>query len=189
MGPRGLETSEVSNKLDQGRATADLPNPWDLQCIYRTRGETSLLGTHCGDVPHLLAFKALDGAPIAPELPSYNRFRLVKARREAARLLRRLLPIASSYAALSALPSIWALHSEKLPRIPLRGTLSRRRPRRPTASILHALVSAPGAKRPEVQMRPQRQMQNLSAPRSSTELRAPKTAGIRVNRDAPAASP
>ena len=32
-------------------------------------------------------------------------------------------------------------------------------------------------------------MQNLSAPRSSTELRAPKTAGIRGDRDAPAASP
>jgi hypothetical protein len=60
MGPRGLETSEVStflqstvpetsevsNTLDQGRATADLPNHWDLQCIYRTRGETSLIGTH-----------------------------------------------------------------------------------------------------------------------------------------------
>ena len=32
-------------------------------------------------------------------------------------------------------------------------------------------------------------MQNLSAPRSNTELRAPKTAGIRGDRDAPAASP
>ena len=61
--------------------------------------------------------------------------------------------------------------------------------KRPTASSLNALVSAPGAKRPEVHMRPQRQMHNLSAPRSNTELRAPKTAGIRVNRDAPAASP
>ena len=203
MGPRGLETSEVStflqstvpetsevsNTLDQGRATADLPNQWDFQCNLQNRGETSLVRTHRSDVPHLLAFEALDGAPIAPKLPSRSRFWLVEARRKAARLFRRLLPIASSSAALSALPSIRALHSEKLPRILLRGTLSRRRPRRSTASILHALVSAPEAKRPEVQIRPQRQMQNLSAPRSNTELRAPKTAGIRVNRDAPAASP
>jgi hypothetical protein len=32
-------------------------------------------------------------------------------------------------------------------------------------------------------------MQNLSAPRSNAELRAPKTAGIRGDRDAPAAGP
>ena len=191
MGPRGLETSEVStflqsivpeisevsNTLDRGRATADLPNQWDFQCNLQNRGETSLVRTHRSDVPHLLAFEALDGAPIAPELPSCSRFRLVKARREAARLLRRLLPIASSSAALSALHSIWALHSEKLPRIPLRGTLSRRRPRRPTASILHALVSAPGAKRPEVQMRPQRQMQKSVRP--PLEHRAPGSQNCR----------
>ena len=61
--------------------------------------------------------------------------------------------------------------------------------KRQHTSNFDALISAPGAKRPEVQMGPQRQMQNLSAPRSNTELRAPKTAGIRGDRDAPAASP
>jgi len=61
--------------------------------------------------------------------------------------------------------------------------------KRQTASSFNVLVSAPGAKRHKVRIRPQTQMSNLPAPRSNSELRAPKTAGIRERRDAPAAGP
>ncbi len=52
---------------------------------------------------------------------------------------------------------------------------------------LFALVYDPGAKRPEVLRRPEKHMRNLPAPRSETELWAPKTTDIRGGRDCPAA--
>ena len=61
--------------------------------------------------------------------------------------------------------------------------------KRQTASSFNVVVSAPGAKRRKVRIGPLTQMSNLPAPRSNSELRAPKTAGIRERRDAPAAGP
>ena len=93
------------------------PNHWDFCPIAgtsgqsmglllckrrRTRGTNSLVRTLYCQVPRLLAFKALDGASFATELPPGSRFRIFKARRKATRLLHMLLAAASSFASLSA---------------------------------------------------------------------------------------